>query len=191
MPQGMFQGIGDCQNRYSPLGNSLGTGQKVAYMRPARQRMTGSEQEQMDQLKLAALDQEDLQVLSAHLQDAVITIADIRYLPKEQKAVFLLNRFVWDKEADKRSKEHERRRTALAFAQVKAMKAQNINQKAKGAVLELLAVTFEPGEEPAGTIQLAFAGGGSLALEVDCIEAQLSDLGAAWSTPNLPQHDLS
>ena len=92
MPQGMFQGIGDCQNRYSPLGNSLGTGQKVAYMRPARQRMTGSEQEQMDQLKLAALDQEDLQVLSAHLQDAVITIADIRYLPKEQKAVFVLNR---------------------------------------------------------------------------------------------------
>ncbi|MCK7615157.1 DUF2948 family protein [Roseibium sediminicola] len=145
----------------------------------------------MDQLKLAALDEEDLQVLSAHLQDAVLTVADIRYLPKEQKAVFVMNRFVWDKEADKRSREHERRRSALAFAQVKAMKAQNVNQKAKGAVLELLAVTFTAGEEPAGKILLAFAGGASLELAVDCIEAQLSDLGAAWSTPNLPQHDLS
>ncbi|MES0809292.1 DUF2948 family protein [Roseibium sp. SCPC15] len=145
----------------------------------------------MDQLKLAALDQEDLQVLSAHLQDAVLTVADIRYLPKEKKAVFVVNRFVWDKEADKRSKEHERRRSALAFAGVTGMKAQNIRQDAKGVVLELLAVTFEPGEEPAGRIELAFAGGASLALDVECIEAQLSDLGAAWSTPNLPHHDLS
>lgn len=145
----------------------------------------------MDQLKLAALDQEDLQVLSTHLQDAVLTVADIRYLPKEKKAVFILNRFVWDKKADKRTKEHERRRSALAIAQVKNMKAQNISQEAKGAVLELLAVTFEAGEEPAGRVQLAFAGGASLLLEVDCIEAQLADLGAAWSTPNLPQHDLS
>ncbi|MEM5584558.1 MULTISPECIES: DUF2948 family protein [Alphaproteobacteria] len=144
----------------------------------------------MDQLKLAALDQEDLQVLSAHLQDAVLTVADIRYLPKEKKAVFVVNRFVWDKEADKRSKEHERRRSALAFAQVTAMKAQGINQKARGAVHELLAVTFEPGEDPSGKILLAFAGGASLELEVECIEAQLADLGAAWSTPNLPRHDL-
>jgi DUF2948 family protein len=145
----------------------------------------------MDQLKLAALDLEDLQVLSTHLQDAVLTIADIRYLPKEKKAVFVVNRFVWDKEADKRSKEHERRRSVLAFTQVTGMKVQNIKQEVKGAVLELLAVTFEAGEEPAGQVQLAFAGGASLLLEVECIEAQLSDLGAAWSTPNLPQHDLS
>ena len=144
----------------------------------------------MDQLKLAALDQEDLEVLSAHLQDAVMTVADIRYLPKEKKAVFVMNRFVWDKEADKRSKEHERRRAALSFARVTSMKVQNIQQEARGAVLELLAVTFEPGEDPSGRIQLAFAGGASLMLEVECIEAQLADLGAAWSTPNLPQHDL-
>ncbi|MET1414374.1 DUF2948 family protein [Roseibium sp. HPY-6] len=145
----------------------------------------------MDQLKLAALDQEDLQVLSAHLQDAVMTVADIRYLPKEQKAVFVVNRFVWDKEADKRTKEHERRRSALAIGRVLNMKAQGIRQNAKGMVLELLAVTFEAGEEPSGTIQLAFAGGASVALTVECIEAQLADLGAAWATPNLPQHDLS
>lgn len=144
-----------------------------------------------DQLKLAALDDEDLQVLSAHVQDAVLTVADIRYMPKENKAVFIMNRFVWDKEADKRSKEHERRRSALAISQVTGMKAQNIQQNAKGAVLELLAVTFTPNDAPTGQIQLAFAGGASVLLDVECIEAQLSDLGAAWSTPNLPQHDLT
>ncbi|MCX2723580.1 DUF2948 family protein [Roseibium salinum] len=144
----------------------------------------------MDQLKLAALDEEDLKVLSAHLQDAVLTIADIRFLPKEKKALLVMNRFVWDKEPDRRSKSHERRRSALAFSQVNAMKAQNIRQDAKGAVLELLAVTFEPGEEPSGQIRLVFAGGGSLALDVECIEAQLTDLGAAWATRNRPMHNV-
>ncbi|MEP2704477.1 MAG: DUF2948 family protein [Roseibium sp.] len=144
-----------------------------------------------DQLKLAALDDEDLQVLSTHVQDAVLTVADIRYMPKENKAIFIMNRFVWDKEADKRSKEHERRRSALAISRVTGMKAQNIQQNAKGAVLELLAVTFAPNDAPTGQIQLAFAGGASVLLDVECIEAQLSDLGAAWSTPNLPQHDLT
>ncbi|WP_417679467.1 DUF2948 family protein [Roseibium sp.] len=144
----------------------------------------------MDQLKLAALDAEDLEVLSAHLQDAVLTVGDIRYLPKERKAILVVNRFVWDKAADKRSGEHERRRAALAVAQVSAMKASRIRQEAKGAVLELLAVTFEEGDAPAGRIKLEFAGGGTVLLEVDCIEAQLADLGAAWSTPNRPAHDL-
>ncbi|WP_346910280.1 DUF2948 family protein [uncultured Roseibium sp.] len=144
----------------------------------------------MDQLKLAALDAEDLEVLSAHLQDAVLTVGDIRYLPKERKAIFVVNRFVWDKAADKRSGEHERRRAALAVTQVSAMKATRIRQDAKGAVLELLAVTFEEGDAPAGRIKLEFAGGGTVLLEVDCIEAQLGDLGAAWSTPNRPAHDL-
>jgi len=144
----------------------------------------------MDQLKLAALDAEDLEVLSAHLQDAVLTVGDIRYLPKERKAIFVVNRFVWDKDADRRSGEHERRRAALAITQVKSMKASRIRQDARGAVLELLAVTFEEADAPAGRIRLDFAGGGSVLLEVDCIEAQLADLGAAWSTPNRPAHDL-
>ncbi len=71
------------------------------------------------------------------------------------------------------------------------MKAQGIQQDAKGVVLELLAVTFKADAAPEGKLQLDFAGGASIQLDVECIEAQLSDLGAAWSTPNLPQHDLN
>jgi len=144
----------------------------------------------MDQLKLAALDDDDLKVISAHLQDAVMLVGDIRYLPKENKAVFVMNRFVWDKEADKRTKEHERRRSALAISQVTGMKATKIRQDVKDAVLELLAVTFEEAEAPSGRLRLDFAGGGSIVMDVECIEAQLSDLGAAWGTPNRPFHDL-
>jgi hypothetical protein len=144
----------------------------------------------MERLKLAALDAEDLEVLSAHLQDAVLTVGDIRYMPKANKAVFAVNRFVWDKPADKRSGAHERRRAALAVSRVRSMKASNIRQDAKSAVLELLAVRFEEDAAPAGRIRLDFAGGGTLLLEVECIEVQLADLGAAWSTQNLPQHDL-
>ncbi|MEJ8473302.1 DUF2948 family protein [Roseibium algae] len=143
-----------------------------------------------EQLKLAALDDEDLQVVSAHVQDAVLTVGDIRFLPKEQRAIFAMNRFVWDKAADKRTKEHERRRAALSVSQVTSMKAAGIRQDAKAAVLALLAVTFEETEAPAGRISLSFAGGGTLVLEVNCIEVQLSDLGAAWGTPNQPDHEL-
>ncbi|SHL58572.1 DUF2948 family protein [Roseibium suaedae] len=144
----------------------------------------------MDRLRLTALDAEDLQVVSAHVQDAVMIVGDIRYMPREQKAVFVMNRFVWDKAADKRSRQHERRRSALSVSRVLDMKVSGIRQDARENVLELLAVTFEEQDAPAGRIRLDFAGGAALALTVECIEVQMSDLGAAWSTPNLPSHDL-
>ncbi|MFN3497627.1 MAG: DUF2948 family protein [Pannonibacter indicus] len=145
----------------------------------------------MDLLKLAALDEEDLAVVSAHVQDAVLSVGDIRYLPKERKVIAAMNRFVWDKAEDRRARTHERRRSALAFARVTAMRAAHIRQEAKGAILSLLAIRFEPGAEaPSGTVRLEFAGGGTLALDVECIEAQLTDLGAAWATPNKPHHHI-
>jgi hypothetical protein len=63
-----------------------------------------------------------------------------------------------------------------------------IDLKQKNAILELLAITFEPGEEPSGVLTLSFAGGGAIRLEVECIEAELRDLGAAWRTRIKPEH---
>ncbi len=144
----------------------------------------------MDQLKLAALDQEDLAVLSAHVQDAVISVSDIRFLPREQTAIFVMNRFVWDGKKDRRTGHYERRRAALSVRRAHSLRALGVDPRAKGQVLELLAVTFEPKDEPTGELRLTFAGGGMLALDVECIEVQLADLGAAWGTKNLPSHDL-
>ena len=145
----------------------------------------------MDLVKLAALDQDDLAIVSAHVQDAVLLVGDIRFLPQEGKAVFVMNRFVWDIPVDPRSGAHERRRAALAFSRVSAMKAAGIRQTVKDAVLSLLAVQFhQAGEGPEGEVMLSFSGGGTIALTVECIEAQLTDLGPAWGTAHRPQHPL-
>ena len=78
----------------------------------------------------------------------------------------------------------------MHFNQVTAARTQNIRQGEDDAVLELLSITFEASDAPSGTISLTFAGGGTLKLDVECIEAQMSDMGAVWETPNKPEHDL-
>ena len=78
----------------------------------------------------------------------------------------------------------------MHFNQVTAARTQNIRHGEDDAVLELLSITFEASDAPSGTIALTFAGGGTLKLDVECIEAQMSDMGAVWETPNKPEHDL-
>ncbi len=139
----------------------------------------------MSSLKLTALDSADLEIISAHMQDAVITIGDIRFLKASGKFALIANRFLWQTEKPP----YERRRTGLHFDRVLEAKSQRIRQGADDAVLSLLSVSFTPGEEPSGKIVLTFSGGGAITLKVECIEARLEDLGPAWETPNLPSHD--
>ena len=144
----------------------------------------------MAQLKLACLDTEDLDVVSAHVQDAVVKIADVQWQPGDKRFMLVMNRFARDGEVDKRAGTFERRRAALHFNQVTAVRSSGIARDDKDAVLALLALRFDEAEAPAGQITLVFAGGGALQLDVECIEAQLADLGAAWATENKPEHDL-
>lgn len=143
-----------------------------------------------ERLKLVALDEEDLAVLSAHVQDAVLKVADLVYLPKERRFAVGMNRFIWEK-ADGRRRNYERRRTALSFDRVKAVQACHITRDRPEAVLELLAISFEPVDAPGGLVTLYFAGGGAIRLEVECIETRLADLGAAWATMAKPVHDIA
>jgi len=142
-----------------------------------------------DLLKLAALDDEDLAVISAHVQDAVLKVADMAYLPQESRFVVVMNRFTWER-ADGSGRSYERRRTALTFDRVRAAKTSRIRRDQGDAVLELLAVEFDPTDPPAGAIELVFAGGAAIRLEVECIEARLADPGAAWATAAMPRHDI-
>jgi hypothetical protein len=112
-------------------------------------------------LKLLALDEEDLAVLSAHVQDAVLKVADLVYLPKERRFAVGMNRFIWEN-ADGGRRNYERRRTALTFDRVKAVQATHIRRDRPEAVLELLAISFEPVDAPGGLVTLYFAGGGEL-----------------------------
>jgi hypothetical protein len=143
-----------------------------------------------DLLRLAAIDAEDLAVISAHVQDAVLKVGDMTYLPKERRFVVAMNRFIWEK-ADGKRQTYERRRTALTFDRVNAVQLQRIDRGQPDAVLELLAVEFAATDQPDGTVTLVFAGGGAIRLTVECIEVRLADLGAAWATASKPTHNLS
>jgi len=146
----------------------------------------------MDALKLVAFDASDLEILSAHLQDAVLKIADIAYLPQAKRFVALANRFDWSsaiKEEDRRKPTYARLRTALRFERVLAAQTTGLDLANKAGVLSLLAVTFEAGSAPEGYVTLVFAGGSAIKLHVECIEAELRDLGAAWQTKARPDHE--
>jgi hypothetical protein len=143
----------------------------------------------MDRLKLIALDREDMEVVSAHLQDAVVKAADIRWRPAEKRVVVALNRFDWEA-ANGASPQFRRRRAALRFERVSACKCREVSAAAKDQVLNLLAVVFEETDQPAGVVTLTFSGGATLRLEVECLEAELADLGPSWVTECCPAHKV-
>jgi Protein of unknown function (DUF2948) len=141
----------------------------------------------MVELKLIALDADDLAVLSAHLQDAVIQVADIAYLPKQRRFAAVGNRFDWIAAAGS-AEGYARRRAAVRFERVLGAQVQAIDLKNKSTVLSLLAVTFEPTTPPEGYVTLHFADGGGIRLHVECVEAELKDLGPIWRVDFKPQH---
>ncbi len=140
------------------------------------------------ELKLLALDGEDLDIVSAHVQDAVVRVGDMGFAKAERRFVMLMNRYAWEA-GDARGR-GERRRAGLHFDFVDNAHAQGFDLKAKDGVLELLAVRFIPGNEPGGEVLLTFAGGGTVRLEVECLEARLRDLGGVWAAKAQPRHDI-
>ena len=140
-------------------------------------------------LRLMAGDAEDLKVLSAVLQDAVAKLGDFAFLPAERRFAFVANRFVWENAVDRRTGPFTRVRAGTHFDDVKSAKFQNLKTDAKDAVVELLAVRFEPGEDGAGEIVLDFAGGGGVRLAVESVNAYLSDISDPWRTRAKPKHD--
>jgi hypothetical protein len=144
----------------------------------------------MDQLKLVVLDEEDLEIASTHLQDAVAKVADVRWRPREKRLVLALNRFDWEG-ARSGKPEYHRRRSALRFERVLSCKCRGVNPTGKDAVLNLLAVEFRETDAPSGMVTIAFSGGATLRLEVECLEAELADLGPSWSTVVCPSHNVT
>ena len=143
-------------------------------------------------LKLVALDHDDLKILSAHLQDAVLRLADMVYMPAEQHFAAVVSRFDWlaAENDDGKHSNLRRCRCALRFDRVKRAQCQKIRPGEPFAVAELLAITFEELTAPGGFITLHFAGGGGIRLEVECIEAQVHDMGQAWQASTKPVHKI-
>ena len=141
----------------------------------------------MSELKLIALDAEDLSVLSANLQDAVLRVADVAYLPREKRFAAIANRFDWAS-AEQGPSTYARRRAAVRFERVLGAQLHGIDLANMDAVLALLAISFEPTAAPEGHVTLHFADGAAIRLHVECIEAELKDLGPVWKAKSKPHH---
>jgi hypothetical protein len=142
----------------------------------------------MTLLKLLALDEEDLQVVSAHLQDAVVRVGDMAYVPSHRRFAAIVNRFDWESGSGKNAKDFKRRSTGLRFDRVLGAKHKDLRPEKPDRVLSLLAIQFEPGDAPSGTITLLFSGGATIQLAVECVEAEIRDLGPSWATRHRPEH---
>ena len=128
------------------------------------------------QLKLIALDADDLAVISAHVQDARVATSDIIWRQGEKRLVVGMNRLDWEQTL---SGETEPRRliAALRFDRVLACKSRDIEIGDPDTMLDLVGIEFHENDGPGGSALLLFAQGGALRLDVECLECELTDLG--------------
>jgi len=133
-------------------------------------------------LRLLAQDAEDLEVISAAMQDAVAKVGEVSYEAKARRLTIAFNRYRWEAAGS------ERVRSGLQLGGVLNVQTRRIRRSARDAVLEVLAVTFEPGEAPGGTITISCAGGGDIRAVVECVDAVLADVSEPWPTPRTPRH---
>lgn len=138
-------------------------------------------------LKLMALDEEDLAVLSAHAQDALVPVRDMRWMPRERRFAMVLSRFDWEGFARGR---RERVIAGLHFDRVSRVASVGLDRDDPDVLLELLAIGFAPERAPGGSVILTFSGGAALRLDVECLEAQMHDVGPRWVVDSCPEHKL-
>jgi hypothetical protein len=135
-------------------------------------------------LRLLAQDPEDLEVVSAAMQDAVLKVGDIAYEAKARRLTIGFNRYRWEAGGG------ERVRAGLQLGGVLRVQTRKIRRGAREAVLELLAMTFTPSDAPGGVVTFSFAGGGDLRATVECVEAVLADVSTPWPTTRKPAHEF-
>lgn len=138
-------------------------------------------------LRLIALDAEDLAILSAHLQDALVTVGDMTYLPRSKRFAAVAARFDWVAETEGKK---ERCEAGFHFERVLKVTRTGLDQSKPEQRLMLLSVTFAETDPPAGQVTLTFSGGAGIRLDVECLEAQVQDLGKRWTCKACPSHDL-
>lgn len=131
-------------------------------------------------LRLLAEDAHDLQIISAALQDAVMRPVDIRWEKAQRRLTVVLSRFCWECGGTRVA-------AALQFGDVETVKSRRL-PRAPESALELLAMDFMPTEAPGGRIIMMFAGGGDLRIDVECLDAVLTDLSERWPTRVAPEH---
>jgi hypothetical protein len=138
-------------------------------------------------LKLLALDTEDLAIVSANLQDAIVRLGDMAYLPDRKIFALVMSRFDWEGLIAGR---RERRQTGLHFERVQRVTYSKLPRERADVLLNLLSLSFETNDPPSGIVRLTFSGGAAIRLHVECIEAEMRDLGPRWRAKAIPGHPM-
>ena len=139
-------------------------------------------------LKLIAKTEEDLRVVSAHLQDSIVNVADIANLKKNKIFLMQLNRFMWEDVEKGIFRKNKRIRTVLKFENVLHAVSRNINQLKKDKFLDFLAIETNITPDNNYEMKIIFAGDSIIRIISEVIEVTLDDQGEAWDTKNKPKH---
>ena len=140
-------------------------------------------------LKLIARTEEDLRVVSAHLQDSIASVADIANLKKNKIFLMQLNRFMWEDVEKGVFRKNKRIRTILKFENVMNVLSTNINQLKKDKFLDFLAIETKITNDKNYEMKIIFAGDSIIRVISEVIEVTLDDQGDAWDTKNKPKHN--
>ena len=141
-------------------------------------------------LKLIAKTEEDIKVVSAHLQDSILSVTDIANLKKNKIFLMQLNRFMWEDVEKGVFRKNKRIRTVLKFDNVLKVFSKNINQKKKDNFLDFLAIETIKMPDNNYEMKITFAGDSIIRIIAEVIEVTLDDQGEAWDTKNKPKHQV-
>ena len=139
-------------------------------------------------LKLIAKTEEDLKVVSAHLQDAIANISDVANLKKNRIFLMQLNRFMWEDVEKGVFRKNKRIRTILKFENVIKARAKNIKQSKGNKFLDFLTIETNQMIDNNYEMKIVFAGDSIIKIIAEVIEVTLDDQGDAWDTKNVPKH---
>jgi len=141
-------------------------------------------------INLIGKNQDDLRIISAYLQDSIVTVKDIVFLKQNRTFVMIVNRFMWEDAEKIDSKKNKRIRCAVKFEEVIKVESININQKNKNKPMECLAIECSASNDQTYKTMIFFAGNGIITLISETIEIVLQDLGKSWSTKHIPRHKI-
>ena len=141
-------------------------------------------------LNLTGKNKEDINILSAYLQDSVVLPKDIIFLRKNKSFIMMVNRFMWEDVEKGLFRDAKRIRTAIKFDNVIKVQSKNISQKNKSKPLEFLAMKCDTDNDENKKIQIFFAGNSAFFLILEAIEIVMNDLGEPWSVKSIPKHEF-
>jgi|TARA_B100002051_G_C16637793_1_gene586929 hypothetical protein len=141
-------------------------------------------------LKLIAKNYEDLRVVSAHLQDSIVSVIEIAHLKKNKIFLMQMNRFMWEDVEKGVFRKNKRVRSILKFDNVLEVSSRNINQTKKDKFLDFLAIESCKMPDNNYEMNIIFAGDSVIKITSEVIEVTLDDQGEPWNTKNMPKHKV-